>query len=122
MQCNDFCCARAFDVGHPHQHKDYSMESKREYKNLRNGYPVKEKRAQELQELVCVPLGECGLRELELFQIILSEYQIVTVSARLGNSIIFSGPDCDRQLIYHCVLIILTNTGLEKMVDQVHMT
>ena len=48
--------------------------------------------AREVQELAGVPQGPCGLNEIAVFQVTLSDYQIVVVSVDHGYQIIYKGP------------------------------
>ena len=50
---------------------------------------VQRERAFDLHEAANVPLGPCGLREVELFQQHLVNYQIIVVSGDQNNSIIY---------------------------------
>ena len=50
---------------------------------------TQEKKARELHELAKVPLGPCGLPEVELFQKYLTKYEINIVSTAHDNSIIY---------------------------------
>ena len=63
-----------------------------QYRNLAQGRPIQATAARTLHRRARVPEGPCGLGELELFQIVLAEYQIVVVSADHGYQIIFKGP------------------------------
>ena len=48
-----------------------------------------------------VPLGACGLPEIQLFQNALSEYQLVVIDAEMGYQMTFKGPSKpkDKQLV-----------------------
>ena len=50
---------------------------------------VQEKKAKELHELANVPLGPCGIPEVEMFQKYLTSYEINIVSADHNNCIIY---------------------------------
>ena len=49
------------------------------YKDIQ-GYLVKGRLAHKLHELTGVPEDPCGLKEIALFQLYMSDYQIVVVS------------------------------------------
>ena len=86
---DELCCARALVVA-----KAYRGWGARhwQYRNLSQGRPIQTTAARALHRKARVPEGPCGLGELELFQIVLSAYQIVVVSADHGYQIIFKGP------------------------------
>ena len=94
---DDLCCARAL----------VTMKAKRDnhpkYTSRRRGntHTLQEKLAKELHQEARVPEGPCGLGEIELFQIVLSEYQIVVVSVDHGYQVIYKGPSKpeDKRLI-----------------------
>ena len=50
------------------------------YHNLKQGYPVQERLANELHRLAGVPEGPCGISELQKFQAALPEHQIKVLS------------------------------------------
>ena len=87
---DDLCCARAL----------VTIKAKRDnhpkYQTIqrgnRCGCKLQEKLAKELHREARVPEGPCGLREIELFQIVLSEYQIVVMSVDHGYQVIYKGP------------------------------
>jgi len=58
------CCARAIVT--MKAYVDAGNNSRdRDYKNLKDGYPVQERRAKELHRLAGVPEGPCGIAELK---------------------------------------------------------
>ena len=81
---DDLCLARALVVAIAKIEKDPSfhilMNAERR---------TQEKKARELHELAKVPLGPCGLPEVELFQKYLTKYEINIVSTAHDNSIIY---------------------------------
>ena len=85
IQNNDnLCLARALVVAIAKIEKDPN------YKNLRDPKRrAQEKKARELHEAANVPLGPCGLPEVELFQKYLTNYEINIVSGNHDNSIIY---------------------------------
>lgn len=88
------CCARAL----------VTIKAKRDcnpkYDSVKRG-DLQRELAEELHREARVPEGPCGLGELNQFQIILSEYQIVVVSVDHGYQVIFKGPSQpeEKQLI-----------------------
>ena len=81
---DDLCLARALVVAIAQIEKDPS------YHILMNpDRRTQEKKARELHELAKVPLGPCGLPEVELFQKYLTGYEINIVSTAHNNSIIY---------------------------------
>ena len=85
IQNNDnLCLARALVVGIAKIEKDPR------YKSLINSRKtVQERKARELHEAANVPLGPCGIPEVEMFQNHLTNYEINIVSAEHDNSIIY---------------------------------
>ena len=81
---DDLCLARALVVAIAKIEKDpsykYIVDSRR---------TAQEKKARELHELARVPLGPCGLPEVELFQKYLTEYELNVFSTAHNNSIIY---------------------------------
>ena len=81
---DDLCLARALVVSIARIEKD------RRYKQISDSSrPVQRERAFDLHEAANVPLGPCGLDEVELFQQYLVNYQIIVVSGDHNNSIIY---------------------------------
>lgn len=88
------CCARALVVAKAcmHNHPDFE--------NIKRGCPIQKIRTQALQEEACVPTDQpTPLQAIPLLQIVLSDYQIVIVSAEDGHGIVHKGPETDKQLI-----------------------
>lgn len=52
---------------------------------------MKEEYAKQRHNEAAVPLGACGLREIQLFQNTLLEYQLIVIDAELGYQLIFKG-------------------------------
>ena len=86
IQNNDnLCLARALVVAIAKIEKDPK------YKQLANSNErAQERKARELHEAANVPLGPCGIPEVELFQKYLTNYEINIVSGNHDNSIIYS--------------------------------
>lgn len=86
---DELCCARALVVAKAY--RDWGSRDPH-YKNIKQDGPFQKEMAKALHRQARVPEGPCGLGELELFQIVLSNYQIVVDSADHGYQIIFKGP------------------------------
>ena len=63
----------------------------RDYKNLRDGCPVQERKARKQHRLAEVREGPCGIPELKQFQASLPEYQIKVVSIDPPHMLTFVG-------------------------------
>ena len=85
IQNNDnLCLARALVVAMA------KIEKSPRYKYLiRTGNKAQEKKARELHAAANVPLGPCGIPEVELFQKYLVDYEITIVSGNHDNAIIY---------------------------------
>ena len=81
---DDLCLARALVVSIAR------IEQDPRYGHFTNSSrPLQRERAFDLHEAANVPLGPCGLKEVELFQQHLVNYQIIVVSGDQNNSIIY---------------------------------
>ena len=81
---DDLCLARALVVGIAR------IENDPRYKQIRDSSrPLQRERAFDLHEAANVPLGPCGLKEVDLFQQHLTNYQIIVVSGDQNNAIIY---------------------------------
>ena len=66
------------------------IENAPNYRNMiRPEYKIQEKEAKKLHAAANVPLGPCGLPEVEMFQKYLTKYEINIVSGNHDNSIIY---------------------------------
>ena len=85
IQNNDnLCLARALVVAIA------KVENAPNYKNLtRTDRRTQEKKAKELHTAANVPLGPCGIPEVEMFQKYLTNYEINIVSGNHASSIIY---------------------------------
>ena len=81
---DDLCLARALVVSIARIEQDPRFEYIR-----RTESAVQRERAFDLHEAANVPLGPCGLNEVELFQHYLVNYQIIVVSGDHNNAIIY---------------------------------
>ena len=82
---DDLCLARALVVSIARIEKDP------QYNQIINPtrYTIQRKRASDLHQAANVPLGPCGLKEVDLFQQHLANYQIIVVSGDQNNTIIY---------------------------------
>ena len=81
---DDLCLARALVVSIARIEKDPR------YKHIANSSrPLQRARAVDLHEAANVPLGPCGLKEVDLFQQHITNYQIIVVSGDQNNTIIY---------------------------------
>ena len=81
---DDLCLARALAVSIARMEKDPR------YNRMLNPLcTVQRERAFDLHEAANVPLGPCGLKEVDLFQQYLVNYQIIVVSGDQDNAIIY---------------------------------
>ena len=81
---DNLCLARALAVSIARIEKDPRYNQIR-----RPNSCVQRERAFDLHEAVNVPLGPCGLKEVDLFQQYLVNYQIIVVSGDQNNTIIY---------------------------------
>ena len=81
---DNLCLARALVVSIARIEKDPRYK-----RMLDSRYTVQRERAFDLHEAANVPLGPCGLNEVELFQQHLVNYQIIVVSGDQNNTIIY---------------------------------
>ena len=95
---DDLCCARALVTMKALVDADGNTQD-RDYKNLKQGYPVQERLAKELHRLAGVPEGPCGLLELQMFQTALPGYQIKVMSIDPPHMIIYAGPTPSDKII-----------------------
>ena len=86
---DELCCARVLVTAKAY--RDWGSRDS-QYRHIVRGGPLQEQLARQLHRRARVPEGPCGLGELNLFQIVLADYQIVVVSADHGYQIIFKGP------------------------------
>ena len=80
---DDLCLARALAVSIARIEKDPR------YRRMSRGFGIQRERALDLHEAANVPLGPCGLNEVDLFQQHLVNYQIIVVSGDQDNAIIY---------------------------------
>ena len=75
---DELCCACALVAAKAY--RDWGCRHW-QYDNVRKGHPIQGQLARQLHRRARVPEGPCGIGELNLFQIVLADYQIVVVSA-----------------------------------------
>ena len=81
---DNLCLARALVVSIARIEKDPR------YKRIKEpGNRLQRERALDLHQAASVPLGPCGLKEVDLFQQHLVNYQIIVVSGEQNNAIIY---------------------------------
>ena len=80
---DDLCLARALVVSIAR------IEQDPQYRGISRGSGIQRERAFDLHEAANVPLGRCGLNEVDLFQHCLTQYQIIVVSGDQNNAIIY---------------------------------
>ena len=81
---DNLCLARALVVSIARIEKDPRYSSIRDSR-----WALQRERAFDLHEAASVPLGPCGLKEVDLFQQYLVNYQIIVVSGDQDNAIIY---------------------------------
>ena len=81
---DNLCLARALAVSIARIEKDPQYAQIRRPESV-----VQRERAFDLHEAANVPLGPCGLKEVDLFQHYLTNYQIIVVSGDQDNAIIY---------------------------------
>ena len=81
---DNLCLARALVVSIARIEKDPRYNHIKE-----SSRPIQRERAFDLHEAANVPLGPCGLKEVDLFQQHLVNYQIIVVSGDQDNAIIY---------------------------------
>ena len=94
MNDDDLCCARAIVVAKAIADKDERLKLIKDSRGR-----VQETLARKLQEESRVLLGPCGLDQKKLFEIVLSDYQFVVISAEHGHAIVHKGPPSEKQIM-----------------------
>ena len=95
---DNLCLARALVVSIARIEKDPRLVT-----IMRQESVAQRERAFDLHEAANVPLGSCGLKEVDLFQHYLVNYQIIVVSGDQGNAIIYppqppANPDPEKSI------------------------
>ena len=92
---DNLCLARALVVAIA------KVENAPNYEYLRRNVRAQQIKAMELHRAANVPLGPCGLAEVDLFQRYLTQYEINIVSGNYDNAIIYPAqPSDDKTPIY----------------------
>lgn len=94
---DEMCCARAIVTMKAFADADSARDP--DYVNLRKGHPAQKVRAEELHTKAKVPKGTCGIKELQMFQQALPDYQIKVLSVDKPHMIIFAGPEADKKIL-----------------------
>ena len=89
---DNLCCARAIVVAKA------KLDADPDWDNIRKGWSLQAKKAIELHEKAGVPRGTCGIPEIKKFQDVLPGYQIVVLSKKHFNGIIYKGPEAPKQI------------------------
>ena len=93
------CCARAIVTMRVHCHKGEGSEGHGQWENLKRGYPVQQRQAQELHHQAGIDLGPCGLEELQQFQHALGpQYQLLVMNRMKRFFLIFKGSTALHQI------------------------
>ena len=96
---DNLCCARAIVTMRAHCHRNSGMEEFRNWDNLKRGYPVQQREAQELHRKANVSEGPCGIPELKKFQSALGpSYQLLVMCRKHPFSLIYKGPAAPQQI------------------------
>ena len=92
---DNLCLARALVVAVAR------IENDPKYRQIRNSKAhIQLQRALDLHQAANVPLGPCGLDEVDLFQKYLTDYEITIISGEHDDSIIYPPEPGDKQPIY----------------------
>ena len=90
---DEICCARAIIVAKA------IVDDHPQVKTIKYSWkPLQKQLARQLQEEARVPLGPCGLDQIKLLEIVLSDYQFVVVSAEHRHPIVHKGPESNKQI------------------------
>ena len=95
---DDLCCVRAIVTMRARVDAGDNLREPT-YVSLRRGLPLQERMAKELHQKAGVPEGPCGIKELQMFQDALPDYQIKVLSVDKPHMIIFAGKEQAKQLL-----------------------
>ena len=96
--CNSLCLARAIVTDIARQDKDP------EWNSIWQGRKEQRLLAQQLHLRASVQEGLCGIPEVDKFQKVIDNYQIIVLSAKHFNAIVYKGPRREKQIyLYHYV-------------------
>ncbi|XP_078684907.1 uncharacterized protein LOC144918222 [Branchiostoma floridae x Branchiostoma belcheri] len=97
---DNLCCGRALVVAEAYLQKDNPSVN---WNSIRLGRKIQTVLAQTLYQDAGVAEGPCGLPEIQKFQEHLSAYQIIVVSAKELNEVVYKGPNREQKLILYLV-------------------
>ncbi|KAI8493979.1 hypothetical protein Bbelb_283260 [Branchiostoma belcheri] len=97
------CCGRALVVARERLEKENDPRVQSRWNSVRQGCRIQSVLAEELYESAGVAKGPCGLPELQKFQELLSDYQIIVVSAKELNRVVFKGPSKEKRLLLYLI-------------------
>ena len=94
---DDMCCARVIVTAKA------KIDGHEQWNSIRQGRRIQEEFALELHAKARVPLHQCGLEDVKMFQRFLVGYQIHVISRELFNGIVYHGPTAEKKiyLYYH---------------------
>ncbi|XP_053397354.1 uncharacterized protein LOC128556395 [Mercenaria mercenaria] len=94
---DDLCCATAIVTAKA------KLDGHEKWGSIRNGNKIQKEMARQLHEETGVTSGRCGVAKIKKFQDILPDCQIHVISQEHFNSIIYTGPDTEKNiyLYYH---------------------
>ena len=96
---DELCCARAIVTMRAHCHRREGVDAYRNWENLRHGYPVQQREAQDLHREAGVPEGACGLEHFPKFQEALgSNYQLLVMARMYPFHLIYYGPPAPQKI------------------------
>ena len=96
---DELCCARAIVTMRAHCHRREGVDAYRNWENLRHGYPVQQREAQDLHREAGVPEGACGLEDFPKFQEALgSNYQLLVMARMYPFHLIYYGPPAPQKI------------------------
>ncbi|EDO39264.1 predicted protein [Nematostella vectensis] len=110
---SDICLSRAIVTDIARQEKWDRHHS------IRQGRAIHGVLATDLHQRAGVPLRMCGLPEVEMFQRVIDQYQLVVLSAEHFNAIVYEGPKRDEKIFLfyhnnHFDIITALSTFLER--------
>ena len=86
-----------------------------EWKSIRMGRKEQRLLAQQLHQKADVQEGLCGIPEVKKFQKVIDKYQIIVLSAKHFNAIVYKGSGREKQIyLYH--YDVITSLILKKIV------
>ncbi|XP_045168552.2 uncharacterized protein LOC123531553 [Mercenaria mercenaria] len=94
---DELCSARAIITAKA------KIDQHAQWNSIRLGRDIQRQLANKLHKDADVLPGKCGLEEIEKFQQVLTDYQIIVISKEHFNGIIYTGPDTEKKLYlyYH---------------------